>query len=597
MFIQNWLSVLVILAGLGLAGAFATLAFEKLFTFPALLAPMFGLLFVTLGALAFYVIFYVSIRVAATASWAACSSVSCIALWHQRKRISLRFSWTWLILAPLVAAIETGFTTATSIRFNEPSIIYREGTDHLGYAQLADWLLDHKISHFPLLAKPELPYESFPNLLFSFDPRFGSYSFLSIICAIKKLSGAFTYDLACAVGLSCGILAVSAVFARSRMALVLLCIGLLTCHWMDYSRYGFFAKALAFPATFFVAGLFFASYKLRQEPVRMALLAASTAGAAILLSGYSTGLFLSMVGIPFLLCVGTFQPSSRRPKRVLRAAWVTLGLMVGIAILSSGALARPLPASTPDYKFPWDFTYLRIADLESQALNLTGLNDAWLSAFLVGSAVLWVVLGTIAFRVSSAEAVAVIVGPIFLLVLLRLCDRQAIAFQMIGVFYPLALCGGAILVDTALHENISSHIRIRYLNWLIPTLTISLIFLHVPRCIGAVQHWCIAPPESCQFVRSQIKSIARIVGSETLDVDVGTEPHLSIMILVELGEHRRLQWSQENWNVVVGGYRQWPTPSYESPGRFRLVQKSAKVGDGYSIAYSTNQYLLLKRRP
>jgi hypothetical protein len=530
MFLENWLSVLGVLGGLGLAGAFALFFFEGAFTFPALLAPMFGMLFVTLGSLAFYVSLGVALQSACAGSWLLCSLFSCAAFWKQRHRLSPRFALTQLVLILAVSAALTACLTSTSIRFGEPSLLYYDGSDQLGYATVADWLVHHKLIFIPTNPTPEKPYESYPNLMLFTDPRGGAFCFLALMSLVKNLSGAFTYDFACAVGLSCGILAVSAIFARTRVALGLLCLGLLTSHWFDYSRMGFFGKMLGFPATFFITGLFLVSCRLGHEPFRLAILLATVAGASILLSAYSTILLLAIVGASFLLCLGCLEPISWRDNAGLRAAWLTLGLLLGVALLSSGTLSRPLPTNSPIYNgVTWNYVYSRIADLENQGLGLTGLNADQYSRDLVETVIVWLILAIVAVVSRSAEAVAVIIGPMLLLITLRLCNSSSVAFQMIGIFYPFALCGAAILIGKFARDGIFSGVGFRPLRFLIPWLVFVVVTLHIPRFAGGLRRWCLGPPLTYQFVRSQIANIARKIGNELVDVDLGGEPPLSIM--------------------------------------------------------------------
>jgi hypothetical protein len=65
-------NAVVAVAGLGLAGGFAIIPFRKDIRFILLLAPLAGLLLTTLGALAFYVILKLSMRIAGFFSWSCC---------------------------------------------------------------------------------------------------------------------------------------------------------------------------------------------------------------------------------------------------------------------------------------------------------------------------------------------------------------------------------------------------------------------------------------------------------------------------------------------------------------------------------------------
>jgi hypothetical protein len=148
-------------------------------------------------------------------------------------------------------------------------------------------------------------------------------------------------------------------------------------------------------------------------------------------------LLLATVGASFLLYLDRFEPISQSANSSLPAAWVTVGILLAVALLSSGTLSRPVYVFYPDYKVPWKYVFSRIADLENQGLGLTGLNAAQLRVALMVNVIVWLTLAIIAVLIRSAEAVAVIIGPMLLLIALRLCNLPSFAFQMIGIFYPL----------------------------------------------------------------------------------------------------------------------------------------------------------------
>src|SRR5438132_9725043 len=202
-FLSNWLIVLAVLGGLGLAGSFATFGFEDCCKFSALTAPMFGTLFLSLGTLTVYVILGIPVNTAALVTLLGLWSISASTIYLARRERRLRLSVTALILTLAVSAMLTAAETASSIKFGEPSILILDGGDHLNYSQVVDWLLGHRITQAPQ-GGPDLPYESIVNLLYSVDPRFGTYGFLASLCVLTKQSAMFTFDLACAAAMSVG---------------------------------------------------------------------------------------------------------------------------------------------------------------------------------------------------------------------------------------------------------------------------------------------------------------------------------------------------------------------------------------------------------
>ncbi len=590
-FLSNWLIVLAILCGLGLAGSFATFCFEDCFKFRALTAPMFGVLFLSLGTMTVYVVLRVPVKTAGLVTLLGLWSISAITIYLARGRRRLRLSITALILTLAVSAILTAVETASSIKFGEPSLLILDGADHLNYSQVVDWLLAHRVTQAPQVG-PDLPYESIVNLLYAVDPRFGAYGFLATLCELTKQSAAFTFDLACAAAMSVGILAVSAAFARSKKSLILLCSGLLTCHWFDYSRAGFLAKILSYPAIFFMAGLFLAACRLRWSPLRIAILIVATEATALLQSGMTEGLFLGLFGGAFLLLGPAFKDADLPAGKHLHACWVMLGLFVVVAILASGTVARPLALAYPSWGYPWHIIYPRLAELENMWVDVTRLTGPWLEAFLIGSLLLWLCLGALAVYSRSATGTAFVLAPMLLLVVLRAANATDTTFQMIGIFYPAALLGSIVTLDLQ-PEKTRTREESRLLNIVVVSWILLAIGLHLPRTIGAINRFCINVPVQFQVVHSQIKKLRQLVRKQSVSVDVGDTPQLSKIVLTELADDCELQFSARDWKNIFW-YRKWPVPQYSSPASFRLLVKGAAVPEGYVPVYSTNQYLLLK---
>lgn len=247
MFLVEWLFVLGMLIGYGVIGGFLVVPFRQALPFGFLAAPFAGLLLMAFGSAFSYNVLGLPLLIGflVTGVLGLAGTV-----WILR-RAGVRVRWRPLIV-PLVATLllagaVTAITVSTSIMLGHPGIQYSHSTDHLGYAHLADWITAHPPSERPR-ANPAVPYESWPALLFDIDPRMGAFSTLALIAKIRGLSGTFSYDLASAVVLTTVMLGIAGVFARSRLSLILLLLGLLTSHWYDYSRTGYFAKILGFPA-------------------------------------------------------------------------------------------------------------------------------------------------------------------------------------------------------------------------------------------------------------------------------------------------------------------------------------------------------------
>jgi hypothetical protein len=68
------------------------------------------------------------------------------------------------------------------------------------------------------------------------DPRLSAFVMLALVALLRGTSGIFAYDLACGLVLAASILGVAAVFAKSRLTLILLICVLALSVWFEYGR-------------------------------------------------------------------------------------------------------------------------------------------------------------------------------------------------------------------------------------------------------------------------------------------------------------------------------------------------------------------------
>ena len=595
-FIQESLFVLGMLAGLGLAGGFALIPFRKSgLRFLVLAAPLSGLLLVVLGADTLYCVAHWRFAVCAAVAAAACIVATVTGLlWVGIGRP--RWDWLWsaaavLVLAPLV----TSASDATTIRLGRPGLLYTDGTDHLGYAQLADWLIGRTVDTQPVWS-PDVPYQAYPEVMYRGDPRFGSFFTLALIATVRRLSGAFSYDIGCAIVLAAGILGVTGAFARGRLSLLVLLAALLTCHWFDYGRCGYFAKLIAYPAALLIIGLFFA---LPTVPSLLAgcCLGALTVATAISHAGVATALFIAVAIAPYLVARWVFERSSERG-RLLRGLGYQASLcavLIGLAIVAIGTLARPVAKGPPDFGVGWDYVLPRSLDLDNQGSNLSGFDPRQMNIATAAAFVLWIVLIPLAAIRKDAAAVALLLGPLLLMAALVLVGSRPVVFQLIGYFYPMTACGATRLVEPSPRRADGS----RAVSWLGVAAAIAaaaiLISLRVSRTMGAIHRYAGADvPGLVQFSKRDVDRLARAIGSRPVQVDV-TSPNHAIFLLVELVPRGvDLQWTPRSWKTIVS-YTGWPPPQYPRPAALQIVILGDPQAAGARVIYRTGQYELLDR--
>jgi hypothetical protein len=486
----------------------------------------------------------------------------------------------------VVSAFCAWTTCASANLFGKPSVLYADGTDQLGYAQMADWMRAHvpsgKMSYAAVpRADPLYPYESFPNLMLGSEPRIGAFVFVGIVGVLERLPSSFAFDSACAIALCAAVLGVAAVFAARRWVFIFLVAGLLLSHWYDFLRSGYFGKGLAYPATLFTAGLFFI-HRGDSRPLRIAPLMVAAMGSALLLSGYVTALLL------LVLALTAFSLDVFYSRQVDIQEVAVIGFMAAFAVTASGFLVRPYGGGFPAAPGA-------LLDVVSRSLEI----DGWFASIPSGPISLWAFLLiavlanvagiVLAHREHHSVAVSLLLAPLVLLVGLVLGGFRDTVFQLTGVFYTSGLAGMGLLL--------SSGGAGRRRAWLFAAGILVLGLMagtRVPRAVTAIARYTEAA-----FVRQhsvsldEFDAIEHATRDQTVLVALGQEPHLAIAALVELGRRNvQLQWESDGWYTVVGGWRGWPVPRYAEPAALRLVARAA--GSPRDVLMTTAHFAIVR---
>jgi hypothetical protein len=361
--------VIAALAVLAACGWWAIAPFRRHFAYPLAQAPLAGMILVSIGTLSATVVLNIEFRLAAIVAIAALCACSLVSGCRSRE-VPIE-EWPFLLaLSIAVSAGAVWFLTRADLFFGSPGLTYAHGTDHLGYAHVADWLRlrPGNVSATP---NPEDWYASWPQLIYLQDPRFGTFTLLALVSLFSGRSGAFAYDLASAVVIGAATLGVAATFARRRLTCVVLAAGLFTGFWFDWNRAGYLGKTTAYPGILLATGLLFAwiDQARREEPFLMfsfAGVAAVTGGLAVMFSGLVTGLFLALLGSVYLILTAVLrgQPRALARTRDPSAPLVALGLLVALSVLSSGIIARPLIYGNVPLPWSWREVLIRAVEVE-----------------------------------------------------------------------------------------------------------------------------------------------------------------------------------------------------------------------------------------
>ncbi len=593
MFLTNLALIVGVLALFAACGWWVVAPFREEFSYPVAQAPLAGLVVLSLGTLAAFVLLRCPLVHALGLAALACVAASVLCLCFIGPPGSARELGFLAVAALVTAMAAVWFVTPTDLFFRGPGLLYAHGTDHLGYAHIADWMLAHP--GVAALAAPDPVdwYGSWPQLIYLHDPRFGSFTLLAVVSRLTGRPPAFAYDIACAVVLTAASLGVAALFARRRVTYLTLGAGLFIGFWFDWSRAGYFAKILGYPATFLVVAYFFAWTRRLQAGApsvfrALASLIVLVSGAAILFSGLVTATLLVLFGAVFAVALAFENPSSdgSRVPRVVEPLVVLLVLIV-VSLTSSGIIARPHFPSSGAWPFSWINTALRSLELESVVGSgvLKRPLDVALGALLVVS---WFALAALAWRRRLPESFALLTAPLILAAVLVTTDARWHAFQLSGTFVPAFLGGAAVVCDRG---RLSATRR----SAMVAALMLA-VAVHAPRFVSVTRFSGGAEtPARLRFSSAETDRLASVVAREGgAMVDAGGDSQFGIFLLVELGRrHIPLQWTERSWKAILG-YRPWPVPRYPAPARVRIVERSDANSGSPSLLLRTTQFDVLR---
>jgi hypothetical protein len=591
-FLREYLWLLLLLAVYGAVGGFLLVPFRRTIKYALFAAPLAGVLISSCGIAALYTVLGLSLAASTAAMAVVGGTATIIALARVRPRPA-RDDLVLIAIVAVIAAVAAYLASFTTIRFGSPGFLYMDGTDQLGYAQLADWLRTHPV-HLPPEATPARPYESWPEFSFHTDPRFGAYFTLAVISLLRGESGMFSYDGATALVLLAGYLGIAAVMARSPRGFALLLAGLPTCQWFEYSRSGYFGKTMGYPSALFVAGLFLAA-RQRLAREHLTILAALTCGAAVVFPGTVTALFLVVLGGTFLAFRLLLE---RQELGAIKDEGLVLALLVGVAVASSGLLSRPSHPLYPQHAVSWPAMLSWLLDVkavpddDAAMLRFPSARVLLLQLLAVGVSG---ALLLIALVRRNAVAAGFLAGPLLLIAALYAAGATTIAYELPGLIYPASLCGAIALLEASPAGESGRDRRLAY--GMLALIAVA-IALRLPRFAIAVRRYAGAGVvQSMQYAKSDMDRLATAIGTDTVTVNV-TDRVLGIPVLVELGGRRLpLRWTPDAFRAILG-YRPWTLPDAPRTGghALRLDLLGAPPDERCTETLRTRQYKLLDCR-
>jgi hypothetical protein len=437
----------------------------------------------------------------------------------------------------------------------------------------------------PAIADPTRPYVSLVELIFTSDPRGGAYAYLALVSIISRQPAMYSFDVAVAIELIAACLGCAAVFSRSWILQLCLAGALLSSLWYDYGHMGFLGKLLSYPMVLFVFGVFLAFYRSSFGPAKALVLFVLSSGAGLMHNAEVFGFLFTCLAAPFLLVSSVVE---RRPPRVADFALAAFPPVA--AMIASGTLARPANVLVyPDFGLSWDKIVYLITDLDSLFSPVALVPRGALLALFLGCILAWAILVLFALASRNAPALALLCGPVTLILIFAVLDLRAPTVQLAGFSYPAALCAGFLLVQQC-EQNRPSRAVLGYL-----LVTISALFsLHIPRVIGSVVYYTLEADRRQMFAISDFDRLQAAIGDRDVYVDIhGVMTRTIFPIMTELGRRKiKLVWSPESWFVAVASGRT-AVPKVEKIPELRLIDATDHETARERVLVETPRYKLV----
>jgi hypothetical protein len=575
-FVSVWIFVAASLVALSMTGGFLIATLPGRYVI--LTAPLAGIATFACFAAVLYGALHLTFSSAALLILTGCGLLTLVVARH---RFGLPDLFRLGLCVMVFSALATGAITIASVRSGAPSIFIGDGTDAMNYADVADWVRAHKITD--LQSEPtDRSYEQLPRVELQSDPRTGAFYFLALVGWLNRSPSLFAVDPANAIAWVAGILGVAGAFASRRRELLFIMVGLSLSAWFDYSRMGFMGKLLNYPASMMLAGFVLA---IPQPRIAMYALAIIAVGIALLHSALATILVFATV------CGGVLALRSLNARTLARDETLLAGTLCLIVIATSGTLARFFYATYPDWDVTWNYAWPRILDLDNQGVRLTGLSDSGVVAVTAFSIATWAIL--IAFGLARRNEVAtgLLIAPALLLLILVVFDARAVAFQLIGFFYPLTIIAAAALIPSGPLLSVRAPTTLA-LVILLP----AIVAARAPRFAGGLERYVFHPSQTLIFSTQTLEELKNVIGTEQVLVDA-TDRHsghvFRTMFMPIFG--KQIQWTERAWrNAALHYPHDVPLPTYSARAAFTIVNASPGPHASRPVVWRTPSIVVLK---
>ena len=435
-----------------------------------------------------------------------------------------------------------------------PAIFFKYGTDQSGYAQMSDWLLHFPVSIRPVNDGGAWPYQSYPEILFGIDPRFGTFGLLAIISAAVKTDGLFSYPLATCVVVACGITSCVGVFTRRIMPFILGVLLLVLSQWVDYGYTGFFGRTVGYPAIIVLAGFALRTLNGDRRKLMALLVIAGAAGTSY--PGFVVGILVATIILPWLIFRRIFDVGAKTADDVFAAA-----VAVVVPFMSSGVASRPVGVGQFLPGLDWQTVLPRVLDVDDRTIPVTALSPNILLYMTFICLIGTIILIVLALMRKNTMAIAIMVGPLAFVLALLVAGRTSAVQEFAGLPYPTLVVGGLTLIEGGLD----------IIGVLVTSIMVIEGMIRIPRLYSTLFLFAYTPDPDYVFTLAEVKQIRDNLKNRSMQIETGSNAGKALWLMTEFGQLKgQVSWAPDTWQVILAYRPEWTYKPTVLPPETRL---------------------------
>lgn len=498
-------------------------------------------------------------------------------------------------LVPLAAILAVSFWATytcnqASLLHEQAALFARDGTDMVGYAQMADWFLSHPGERPDW--SPNRPDQAFPRILYDRDPRWGTFLFLAAVSGVRRSTALMSYDFVSGLVLASAVLALAGGYSARRTGVVLLVIAGSLSMWLAMGRSGYLAKVVAYPASIWLGSLYLTSAASPSIRRGLALTLLST-GIGLAHSLPAMACVLGLIGAPATLfaTAGAWRTAAAGAWKAALGCIARYGLLFGTPLLPLWAVYAGLRIGIAPggHEKTWDWEHIVVMSLGLGGWSGATLSGDLLRLLLALNTVGLITLAWAAWRQRALESASLLL-VVWAIPATYLLGKNWHLYQIQGVFFPLGAAAAVTLWESQRRPEGAPGVK-----WTCAAALLLMLVLRIPQ---AQESWSryVTPagdPEFC-FTKTELANVRAATAGYTVRL-VTSNIRPSLVLLADHAAHgRTLQFSAAAWKTLFG-YTPWTVPEYADPPAM-LIAPASSPAQPSAILVSSDQFRVIDCR-